>query len=256
MDVKQYWTERAATDSANATTNDVYMRVLERATLVERLRALGCNAQSRALDAGCGDGETLFALQDAFNCSLVGRDYATSMIDLAHAKLAERKTAAIDFAMGDVRQVAQDFGASSFDFIMTDRCLINLTTDAEQYDAIAGIATALRPGGSYLCIENFVEGNDRLNELRASFGLPPIEIRWHNNFFREAEFTTRMHKLFGQVEKIDFSSSDYLATRVIYSKFCAVEGTTPDYRHPIHELSVKLPPSGDFSPIKLFILTK
>ena len=57
MDVKQYWTERAATDSANATTNDVYMRVLERATLVEQLRALGCNAQSRTLDAGCGDGD-------------------------------------------------------------------------------------------------------------------------------------------------------------------------------------------------------
>jgi hypothetical protein len=58
------------------------------------------------------------------------------------------------------------------------------------------------------------------------------------------------------VEQHDFSSAYYLATRVIYSKFCALEGTPPDYRHPIHELSTKLPAVGDFSPIKLFILGK
>ena len=36
--VKQYWTERAASDSTNATTNDVHLRHLERATLVKHLR--------------------------------------------------------------------------------------------------------------------------------------------------------------------------------------------------------------------------
>lgn len=256
MDIQQYWTERAATDSANATTNDIYLRVLERATLVERLRILGCSARSRVLDAGCGDGETLFALEDTFGCQSVGRDYASSMIDLAREKRAARPSSRADFAIGDVRRVAQDFGPESFDFIMTDRCLINLASEAEQYDAIAGIATALRPGGSYLAIENFVEGNDRLNVLRASFGLPPIEIRWHNKFFREADFIARTSHLFRTVEKFDFSSSYYLATRVVYSKFCAIEGKAPDYRHPIHELSVALPPAGDFSPIKLFVLSK
>jgi len=257
MDIKQYWTERAATDSSNATTNDVYMRMLERATLVEHLRALGCDASSRVLDAGCGDGETLFVIEDAFcGQKLVGRDYASSMIDLARGKLASRPASGIDFAIGDVRRVAQDFGPGSFDFIMTDRCLINLSSETEQYEAIAGIAAALRPGGFYLAIENFVEGNDRLNSLRASFGLPPIEIRWHNKFFREEDFTARMSRLFRSAEKFDFSSSYYLATRVIYSKFCALEGKAPDYRHPIHELGVTLPPAGDFSPIKLFVLGK
>lgn len=256
MDIKDYWTERAATDSTNATTNDVYMRVLERATLIERLRALGCNANSRALDAGCGDGETLFALEDAFTCHLTGRDYASSMIDLAHAKRAERPASHIDFAVGDVREVAQNFGAEAFDFVMTDRCLINLSSEAEQYDAIAGIATSLRPGGSYLAIENFVEGNDRLNEMRALFGLPPIEIRWHNKFFRTVDFRAQVSQHFRSVEMFDFSSTYYLATRVIYSKFCALEGRIPDYRHPIHESSVKLPAAGDFSPIKLVVLTR
>ncbi|HWG06325.1 MAG TPA: class I SAM-dependent methyltransferase [Beijerinckiaceae bacterium] len=256
MDVQKYWTERAATDSANATTNDVYLRVLERVVIQEHLRRLGCNETSRVLDAGCGDGETLFALDDSFGCRLVGRDYAASMIDLARTKQASRPNSRIDFAIGDVRRIAQDFGDEGFDFILTDRCLINLTGEAEQYDAIAGIAQTLRPGGHYLAIENFVDGNNKLNELRASFGLPPIEIRWHNKFFNEADFVSRVSPLFRAVEKFDFSSSYYLATRVIYSKFCAIEGNAPDYRHPIHELSASLPSAGDFSPIKLFVLSR
>ncbi len=256
MDVKQYWTERAASDSANATTNDVYLRNLERATLVARLRTLGCSAQSRVLDAGCGDGQTVFALAAEFGCSLVGRDFAPSMIELAKIQLANDPNPHIDFAIGDVRRVADEFGAEAFDFVMTDRCLINLESEAEQYAAIEGIERALKPGGSYLAIENFVEGNEKLNALRTSFGLPPIAIRWHNRFFREVEFIERARARFRSVEKFEFSSAYYLATRVIYARLCAVEGVAPDYRHPIHADSVKLPPFGDFSPIKLFVLGK
>ncbi|MGA2494181.1 MAG: class I SAM-dependent methyltransferase [Roseiarcus sp.] len=256
MDIKHYWTERAASDSANATTNDVHLRDLERATLVGRLRALGCSAQSRILDAGCGDGQTVFALAAEFGCRLVGRDYASSMIELAKTRLASDPNPLVDFAIGDVRRVADEFGAEAFDFVTTDRCLINLESEAEQYAAIEGIAKALKPGGRYLAIENFVEGNDRLNELRALFDLPPIAVRWHNRFFREGEFIERMRGCFRSVEKFEFSSAYYLATRVIYSRLCAIEGVAPDYRHPIHADSVKLPVVGDFSPIKLFVLAK
>ena len=256
MEIKQYWTERAATDSANATTNDIFMRVLERETLIAHLRRLGCNASSRVLDAGCGDGETVFALDAAFGCTLAGRDFAPSMIELARARLAGAPNPRLDFAVGDVREVARNFGAGAFDFISTDRCLINLESAAEQYDAIAGIAQALKPGGFYLAIENFIEGNDRLNEMRALYGLPPIAVRWHNKFFHEAEFVARMQTSFRTIEKFDFSSSYYFATRVIYSRLCAIDGKQPDYRHPIHEDSIKLPAIGDFSPIKLFVLGK
>lgn len=256
MEIKQYWTERAVADRANATTDDFYMRVLERDTLVTHLRRLGCDRNSRVLDAGCGDGETLFAFDAAFGCRLVGRDFAPSMIDLATARLAERPNPRMDFAVGDVREVAKTFGENAFDFISTDRCLINLESEAEQYAAIAGVARALKPGGYYLAIENFVEGNDRLNETRSLYGLPPIAIRWHNKFFHEVDFVARMKDVFRTVEKFEFASSYYFSTRVVYSKLCAIENKSPDYRHPIYELSVKLPALGDFSPIKLFVLAR
>lgn len=256
MEIKKYWTERAGTDGAKATTDDIHLRVLERRTLIEQLQRLGCGEPARVLDAGCGDGQTLFALAGAFRSTFVGRDFAPGMIDVANARLAANLDPKLEFAVGDVREVAQTFGADAFDFITTDRCLINLESDDEQYGAIEGIARALKPGGAYLCIENFIEGNDKLNQMRALYGLKPIEIRWHNRFFREADFAPRMKKLFTGVEKFEFSSSYYFATRVVYSKLCAVDGKTPDYLHPIHAESVHLPAFGDFSPIKLYLLTK
>ena len=256
MDIKDYWNERATKDASNATTNDVCMRSLERVTLVEQLRRLGCTIESRVLDAGCGDGETLVALDDAFGCVIFGRDYSASMLDLARKRVSERPRSRFNVALGDVRSLRSEFADESFDFISTDRCLINLESEEQQFSAIAGIAGLLRPGGFYLAIENFVEGNDRLNELRRTFELPPIEIRWHNRFFTEKTFIPRMKEHFSFIEKVEFCSAYYLATRVIYSKLCAVEGRSPDYRHPIHELSTKLPLFGDFSPIKLFVLGK
>jgi ubiquinone/menaquinone biosynthesis C-methylase UbiE len=256
MDIKAYWNDRAATDTANATTNDVFLRELERATLIDHLRRLGCTAHSRVLDAGCGDGATVFALREAFGCTLVGRDYSASMIDLARQRLAAAPSPRIDFAVADVRRIDSELASEGFDFVSTDRCLINLETSDQQFAAIEALARLLRPGGFYLAIENFVEGNDRLNELRRLFDLPPIEIRWHNLFFHEADFVACAREHFRTVEKHDFSSAYYLATRVIYSKLCALEGRQPDYRHPVHELGTRLPAVGDFSPIKLFVLGK
>jgi ubiquinone/menaquinone biosynthesis C-methylase UbiE len=256
MDIKDYWNDRAATDKGNATTNDVFMRELERETLITHLRRLGCHSGSRMLDAGCGDGGTIFALDEAFSCALTGCDYSTPMIDLARQKLADSPNPRIDFVVADVREIGATFDARSFDFISTDRCLINLPSADDQFAAIGALARLLRPGGVYLAIENFVEGNDRLNELRHLFGLPPIEIRWHNRFFREPEFVACAGRHFRTIEKVDFSSSYYLATRVIYAALCAVEGRSPDYRHLIHERSPRLPAVGDFSPIKLFLLGK
>ena len=207
-------------------------------------------------DAGCGDGLTIATLAQEFGCDLVGRDFAPSMINLARVRLAAQPSLRADLAVGDVCRVVEEFGAESFDFITTDRCLVNMASESQQYAALAAISAALKPGGFYLGIENFIEGNERLNAMRALFGLPPIAIRWHNNFFRESEFVERARHSFRSVEKHEFSSAYYFATRVVYSKVCAVEGVEPDYRHAVHAESGKLPTFGDFSPTKLFVLGK
>jgi ubiquinone/menaquinone biosynthesis C-methylase UbiE len=161
MDIKGYWNERASADTAAPTTNDVFLRKLERATLIAHLRRLGCNRDSRVLDAGCGDGGTLFALAEALGCTLTGSDYSTAMIDLALQKLAGRPNPRLNFSLADVREIGTVFAPESFDFVSTDRCLINLESNDEQFAAIEALADLLRPAGYYLAIENFIEGNDR-----------------------------------------------------------------------------------------------
>ena len=134
---------------------------------------------------------------------------------------------------------------------LTVRSLINLMSSEEQYHAITQIAKHLVPGGYYFGIENFMQGQKNFNYMRAAVGLPEIPVRWHNHFFDEEVFRTETGKLFDSVAIESFSSSYYLATRVIYSAGCHLMGVEPDYFHPIHQTAGRLPAFGDFSPIKL-----
>jgi hypothetical protein len=88
-------------------------------------------------------------------------------------------------------------------------------------------------------------------------GLPEIPVRWHNLFFNEDEFRSRVAGWFSEILFEDFSSAYYYATRVIYSAMCKARNEEPDYRHDIHKLAVDLPPLGkNFSPIRMFVLKK
>jgi hypothetical protein len=74
--------------------------------------------------------------------------------------------------------------------------------------------------------------------------------------FEEKEFIARTEKYFDSHAFESFLSSYYLATRVIYSAACHLMGEEPDYFHPIHKTAGRLPPLGDFCPIKLVSLRR
>lgn len=257
MLIRDYWNLRASSDAENATTSDLFLRVLERKILADELRCLGCGPQSEVLDLGCGDGQTLEYLARELGCACLGIDISQAMIQLARGRITKLESPVkVEFRIGDVRQATELLVDRKFDYVITDRCLINLESSEEQFKSIQGIADLLRNGGYYLAIENFIEGNDRLNQIRELFELPPIPIRWHNLYFRELDFLAEAARFFTEIRRVDFSSAYYLATRVIYSKLCQLQGLEPDYVHPIHQLSVTLPLMGDFSPIKLFVMRK
>jgi hypothetical protein len=99
-------------------------------------------------------------------------------------------------------------------------------------------------------------GQTSFNRMREAMGLPEIPVRWHNHFFEEARFLEETRPVFDSVTFDDFLSSYYLATRVIYSAACQLTGEEPDYQHPIHQVAWKLPPIGDYCPIKLVTLRR
>ena len=258
--IKEYWENRAIenTDNIQATTNDIYLRKLEIATIVKTLNELELTEDSEILDVGCGDGfSTINIAKDIQKGKFTGIDYSSNMIQNA-CKLKQsldfQKN--IEFLTGDSTDLDAILKNKLFDVIMTDRCLINLETLELQKKAISQIAKHVKKGGHYICIENFVEGQENLNIVRKKLELNEIPIRWHNLFFKEDEFTKTVTKEFRIVRWDDFVSSYYYATRIIYSKMCQIEKTEPDYNHIIHKLAVDLPWFGKFSPIRMAILEK
>lgn len=260
--IRTYWDNRAgeASGALSATTQDIWLRRLETATLIRVLEELNLPAGARIADMGCGDGNTVLELARQFpDFHLLGFDYAPQMIEAAQARLAVLQDVGAGrarFFVGDVTHPLASVGRAALDVAMTDRCLINLENSDAQYAAIGRIAECLKPGGIYLAIENFHEGQDAMNAARAALGLSAIPIRWHNHFFHETEFRIEAARHFASVEFREFSSAYYYATRVIYSALCRQEGVEPDYHHPIHRLAVHLPPMGGYSPIRLVVMRK
>src|SRR5262249_9180307 len=122
--------------------------------------------------------------------------------------------------------------------------------------AIAQIAKHTRAGGYYVAIENFIEGQERMNEMRRAAGLPNIPINWHNLYFREGEFVSSASRFFGEIVFKDFSSTYYFATRIVYSAMCQLRGEQPDYQHDLHKVAVRLPWIGQFSPIRMVVMRR
>lgn len=260
-EIKDYWEARAQENdkSPRATTNDVYLRKLEISTFVETIVELALPENSTVLDVGCGDGyTTLHVAAELPQLRFLGVDYSENMIRTARQQAAAQPELAgvIEFKVGDATDLKEACAGGTFDVVTTDRCLINLTSLESQTQAISQIAEHVKPGGYYLAIENFVEGQNNMNALRRAVGLPDIAIRWHNLFFREADFVAAAEPNFELVTFKDFSSSYYYATRVIYSAMCQMRGEQPDYEHEIHQLAIKLPWAGQDSPIRMAVLRR
>ena len=259
--VKSYWEERASLNqnAVTGTTNDVYLRELEIKTFCNTLKNLDVNMNSKILDVGCGDGYTTLNIAKSFpETKFEGVDYSENMIANAkvNVKNSDGAISNVSFKVADATKIQDSFPAETFDFILSDRCLINLENSQAQYEAVKQISQILKPGGYYLAIENFNEGQNNLNEARVKMGLSEIPVRWHNYFFNENEFVKNVSNWFTSTNFVEFSSAYYYATRVIYSSICKLQGVEPDYMHDIHKVSVELPVIGKFSPIRLVILKK
>ena len=259
--VREYWEERAKQyySSPGATTDDIHLRELEIAAIVQTLHALDLPAQASMLDVGCGDGHSTLGVAEALpDLHVLGIDYSQNMIRLADERLQRQPELQerLSFLVGDVMNLRPVCADSLYDVVLTDRCLINLDSLESQYHAMAEIADHANRGGHYIAIENFVEGHENMNAARRALGVPEIPVRWHNLYFREDDFIRGAERFFESIAIKDFASSYYFATRVIYSAMCQMRGEEPDYDHEIHRLAVHLPWVGQFSPIRMAVMRR
>lgn len=235
MNIKEYWDSRAELHRGNplATTDDVFLRELEFKALSRAIRDL--KVEGWVLDVGCGDGFTTIRLADEFpELEFHGIDYSEKMIEIAQGRGSR-----VEFSVGDVTDLSQH---PQYDLIISDRCLINLKTTPEQFTAIEQIAKHTR---YFVAIENFIEGHNAMNKARVCVGLEEIPVRWHNLYFMKGMFMREVAKHFDHIIWDDFASSYYFATRVVCPASCG------EY---CNEMAVKLPPIGEFSPVRMAVM--
>lgn len=250
--IKQYWEKRAAADaSAQSTTQDYYLREIECRVLRE---AIAKYRPRRVMDVGCGDAWTTVRLASDFpEVEFLGGDYSGSMIQNAKANVA--KTTLQNVRVEDC-DITGPITAGMFDLIYTTRCLINLPSWELQQVAIKHIGNALSSDGTYVMIENFIEGHENFNRARETFGLPPIAVRSHNLFLERSRLVEYLKRSFQIIEENNISSTYYLVSRIIYSRICQDKSIAPDYFDDHHRYASALPFCGEYGPVRMLCLRK
>ncbi len=126
----------------------------------------------RLLDVGCGNGHST-AQFAPYGAHITAIDYSEGMIERARRTYGH--LANVTFQVQDVLNLK--LPEAAFDGAISQRCLINLTSWADQQKALANICRVIRPGGILILQEGTQQGRARLNEYRHRLGLssmPPV----------------------------------------------------------------------------------
>ena len=102
----------------------------------------------------------------------------------------------------------------------------------------------LKPNGKLLIIEPTIQGLENINKIGRLFGMEDLKIPWHNLYLNEKILKGK---------KINFSSTYYLFSRVLYRFF---KRTNLKRDSIINKVGLILPSLGDWGVQKFYILTK
>jgi ubiquinone/menaquinone biosynthesis C-methylase UbiE len=228
--------DRRDTKQLYATSRDFHLRELEIGFLLEHLQA------GKVLDLGCGNGYTLLSLARNVGADYLGIDFSSKMVEGA-ADLIDRFKAELKcvptFVHSDVRKLL--LADSTFDCVISERCLLNLPSKDDQFQTIREVYRVLKSGGVYLMVEGTEDGLERLNQVRAPMGLEPIPTVAPDNVsalkFREHDLEDFLQPLFN-VEKKHYFGLYYLISRVVHPLLVAPE--QPKFDNPINAIARKL----------------
>jgi len=166
---------------------------------------------SRVLDAGCGEGEGTLEYAGVPEVSIVAADFSSTRL----AKAAERLAGLSNVELLEIDLAQGPPPGRTFDVIVSQRFLINLTDRSLQQRVLAALLECLEPGGLLLMLEGSNDGVRELDELRGLLGLPPIPVKWHNLFFDDGALEAFMAAAGCELEQVEGLGAYFLLTRGI-----------------------------------------
>lgn len=252
--VKDFWNEKARQEELDesCTMPDVYLKRLEVKRLLSYL-----DAGDTLLDIGCGNGHSTLILAEKVEGEIVGIDFAEDMIRCCERRMIDAPpslAARVRFLLHDILEPLpfEDY----FTKVTSARCLQNLSSWEHQRRALLHLHTAVRPGGHVLLSENTVQGLQKINALRKAIGLHELPVRWHNYYLDEDRVLQFIQPYFRLIAIDNFSSTYYIASRVINAKLAHERGEEPNYMDDINRVAAMLPPIGDCGLLKILVLQK
>lgn len=132
-----------------------------------------------------------------------------------------------------------------FDFIITQRSIMAIMNPKSQQNLLALIKKSITRTGRGIFSEVTNQSFKKIQNLRKSLGISPLEKVWHSRHLNEEI----IRSIFSKVDKVDFSSTYWLITRVIYPYF-----QEPRHNTQLHNFASKISQTGDYGMVKIFIV--
>ncbi len=256
--IKEHYASVAESEGLAATSTMADQLIRQRETeAIEQFVRLASSPGQRVGDIGCGNGYSLQVMADKFDDrNFVGIEYTPELCDLAKSRFRDNDRVTV--RGGDIREKGFH-GDEQFDCLYVQRVLINLLDESHQKEALENIVAAVRPGGTLLFIECFIEPLDELNEGREEFEMAPIPPAHHNLYLTEG--------FYDRDDLVPFEHGDwefppnYLSTHYFVSRVLE-PGLTRwrDFKRNSklqRFLSMAFPPAvGNFAPLQIHAFEK
>lgn len=243
-EIARHWEKAGKTFSLDSkvtpTSRDPFLGKLEEDHVLERLRP-----NHTVLEIGCGDASHTLNFAKKVR-QMYALDVAKSLIEIAKKRAMKARASNVEFEAGSVLDVARMFKGKKIDCVISQRCLINLPTWAEQKKAILQIHKILNPHGLLLMTEGFQDELNNLNGLRRQVGLPDIRVVAYNRNFTHGEFDSFIAGHFEVKEVLDYGF--YLFASRVYHPL-AVRPEQPKHDSKLNEAACRLSylvPAPDF----------
>ncbi|MBR0801193.1 methyltransferase domain-containing protein [Bradyrhizobium jicamae] len=222
-----------------ATSRDTNMRELEIEFIINSINAFK-TGKPRVVDLGCGNGYTTLRIASEIDAKVTGIDFAESLIADTPALAKELGVENMpDFQVGDI--TTHPIPVGSFDVVVTERVLLNMTSVESQRTMLEKIHSILAPNGLYIMVEGNRDGLSNLNKAREAVGLVAIPDRGHGNVgslkFEEDEFENMIAGKFVTLDTRNFGTY-FLISRIVHPKLVAP--ATPGFDHAINRIAREL----------------
>jgi len=235
--------------SLSATMHDATTRRLEIQTLLSYLKT-----GDKALEIGCGNGAASVEIGHAKKLSMTCVDFSPDLISIAKKQSTKDVKGSISFREQDVLHLSEK---PTYDVVFTERCIINLLDWNDQKEALLKMIAALKRGGKLLLLEAFQDGLRDLNRARTEVGLTENPPAYHNLLLDKEKVRTHLEKNGMKFsEENNFLSSYYFGSRVLYPALAKLAKKDIVYNNAFGQYFASLPPTGNFSHIKLLAFTK